>query len=337
MSDQVDNREIILQELQTYSNGYMKPAGDWLMVCCPFHDDSTPSCGVYMSHTDPERLGNFHCFGCSESGSWNAFAERAGLQTIKEWLNKIAVSFDLANKKLEDHLLGDTFLTLKNVFKAFRVPEAQPWPEPMAWRGFSGKAVNRAGGYIAYDNYNDSIQVIFVVTLHKKVYGAVKAVYEKKNKKLAYITMDGEWVKKYGLLFYDQALSIIKKRQYKFIVLVEGPRDALRLLINGIPAVAVLGSYTFTKTKAMFVLSTGVSRIYVMPDNDSGGKTLWKSCKKEFRSFMEVVRVDLPDDCLDEKGKPIKVDPGNMPVEILGEFMALLKKKEKFVLPKVIK
>ena len=33
-----------------------------VMICCPFHPDSTPSCSV-----DPVRRG-YHCFGCRESG-----------------------------------------------------------------------------------------------------------------------------------------------------------------------------------------------------------------------------------------------------------------------------
>jgi 5S rRNA maturation endonuclease (ribonuclease M5) len=35
-----------------------------LMICCPFHEDSNPSCSVR-----PRKNGCFHCFGCGQKGN----------------------------------------------------------------------------------------------------------------------------------------------------------------------------------------------------------------------------------------------------------------------------
>jgi hypothetical protein len=326
--DTRDNREIILTELQNYG-GYQKSAGDWQMIVCPFHSDRNPSLGVYVSMTNPQRIGHFHCFGCDEKGGWNKLAEQAGLEPIKEWKNKNTHSADLIDKNLENSLLGNDHLTIKGVLKAMGVPEAQPWPDSLDWRGFSGKVVHRAGGYIAYDNYNDSIQVVFIVKYAGAVRGGVKAKFEKARKgQTSYIAMSGPWVNKYGLLFYEQAKTIITKNEYNFCVIVEGPRDALRLLINGIPAIAVLGASTMTKAKAMMLSTLAVDSIYAVPDNDQGGDTFWKTSKKALHGILPVTRIKLPK--TDSKGKVIKIDPGNMSLDLLDEFISLLEEKSSF-------
>jgi hypothetical protein len=328
--DNRDNREIVVEELQKYSNGYMKTAGQWLMVRCPFHDDKTPSCGVIVSLDNPEKLGFFNCLGCAEKGPWNKFAKQAGLQEIKEWKNKqLGQSADFINGDLEESLLGSESLTTKGVLKRLGVPEAQPWPVTMDWRGFPGNIVKRAGGYIAMDNYSDSIQLVFIIKYAGQVRGGVKAVYERTRKgQPGYINMRGPWANKYGLLFLEQARSILDRNNYKFIILVEGPRDALRLLCNGIPAVAVLGAATMTKSKALMLTSLGATDIYVIPDNDKGGKTFWVTAKKALLDFIPPTRIRLPK--TNEKGKEVKIDPGNMPLYLLEDLIEFLQDKHNF-------
>lgn len=326
--DTRDNREIIMDGLQKYG-GYQKSAGEWHMVCCPFHDDKTPSCGIYVSLTNVDRVGFFNCFGCNEKGPWNVFAERTGLEKIKEWKNKQAHSVDLISTNLEEELLGEASLTVRGVLKQMGVPEAHPWPVTMDWRGFPGKIIHRAGGYIAHDNYNDSVQLVFIVKYAGQIRGGVKAMFEKARKgQTSYVAMRGPWVNKYGLLFYEQAKSILDRQEYNFVCIVEGPRDALRLLSNGIPAVAVLGASTMTKSKALMLSSLGVDNVYVIPDNDNGGVTFWKTASKALKDVIPHQRVRLPK--TDDRGRAVKIDPGNMSVDLLDELIELLERKSDF-------
>ncbi len=322
--DTRDNREIIMEGLQSLG-GYQKSAGDWQMVCCPFHHEKVPSCGIYVSLVKPESLGRFHCFGCNKSGQWNEFATQTNLTPIAEWKNKHVQNTDIVDANMEESLLGSSSLTVNGILKQMGCPEAQPWPEHLDWRGFPGKVISRAGGYIALDNYIDSVQLVFIVRYAGQVRGGVKAVYERVTKNQpGFITSRGPWVSKYGLLFLDQARTILQKREYNFVFLVEGPRDALRLLCNGIPAVAALGAATMTSSKALMLSSLGVDRVYVMPDNDEGGKTFWRTAKKALTGIVPAKRISLP-----ESDK--KIDPGNMSHKLLEELVDLLVERHSFI------
>lgn len=42
------------------TNHFVKRVGKDYVICCPFHEDKTPSCFLYEDH--------FHCYGCLEHG-----------------------------------------------------------------------------------------------------------------------------------------------------------------------------------------------------------------------------------------------------------------------------
>lgn len=342
MAKDVDNLDVIRDGLARYG-GRQKPAGDWRMIQCPFpdHNDSGPSCGVYMIRGGRAPLGFFNCLGCGKRGSWNKLAEVANLEQIKEWDNGEKYVSDVVSSDDEHRMLGDDSLTVRRVLKIMRCEEAQPWPENIPWRGFKGEMLNLVGGMIINDYYNDSVAALFPIKIAGKVRGAVKAVYEKKTKEqLGYITMSGEWVNSYGLFPFEFTKKMIDRFKYNFVILVEGPRDALRLLKLGIPAIAVLGANTIGKTKALYITSLGVDTYYVMPDNDRGGTALWNNLKEALsRKKCTAKRLKLPRE-KGPDGKVIKMDPFSAPREIISNLKTLLHERhswQKCDLHKVMK
>lgn len=329
---ELDNFDIIKSGLQQLG-GRQKPAGDWRMVQCPFpdHQDGSPSCGVYMRKEGRASLGFFNCLGCGKKGGWNKFAEVAGLEKIKEWDTAQKRVDEVISKEDEEKLLGDQTLTIKRVLKIMRCEEAQPWPENIPWRGFKGNLLRLVGGLIINDYYNDSVAALFPVKIAGKVRGAVKAVYEKKTKEqLGYITMSGEWVNSYGLFPFEFTKRLIDKNGFNFVILVEGPRDALRLLKLGIPALAVLGANTIGKTKALYITSLDVETYYVMPDTDRGGTALWNNLKEALTKKKQIVkRLKLPRE-KGEDGKVIKMDPFNAPREVISNLKTLLRDRHEW-------
>lgn len=328
MAEEVDNFEIIRDGLTTFG-GMQKQAGEWRMVCCPFHADKTPSCGVYQRRDNPRRpLGYFNCLGCGTKGEWNVFAEKTGLPTIKSWNSKEKES-SYSVSRLENALLGDTGLTLRSVYKTMGCPEAQPWPVELDWRGFKGELIASVGGKVVNDEYNDSLAVLFPIKISNKVRGAVKAVYVKKfSKQLSYITMQGEWVSSYGLFPYDHVKQMIRRNGYSFVILVEGPRDALRLIKLGFPAIAVLGANTMSKTKMTYITSLGIDTMYVMADNDNGGSKMWSNVKHAAQ--LPVRRLKLPRE-YDADNKIIKMDPFSAPASLMREVKVLMRERHGWV------
>ena len=323
----MDNLAIIQQALQQFG-GMQKQSGEFMMVCCPFHSDRNPSCGVYMSYTPRGRftLGHYHCLGCSADGPWNEFAEQAGLPTIKEFESKQTYVSNVVTRDQEASLLGQDAGSMKSVLRALDAMEAQPWPPSIDWRGFSGKLLSRFGCYIAVDKADAGVALVLPVSVNNKIRGAVKAVYEKQEwTRTSYITSPGNWVSSVGLLGSDQAKTIIKKYGRKYVVLVEGPRDVLRLLKRGIPACAVLGVKNISQRKMDLCFALGVDCVYAMPDNDSAGTDMWKLIKKLARDKY-VRRLKLPRE-RDEKGRLIKMDPFSMSDDVLDEVFDLLEKR----------
>ncbi len=316
-----DNLSIIREQIQRFG-GSQKAAGEYRMVCCPFHREQLPSCGIYLRRDDPRKtLGWFNCFGCGEHGSWNKFAEKAGLIHIKEW-NSAEKSIEYNSSASDEALLGDIGLTMRAVYKEMHCGEAIPWPVHMDWRGVSGELIAAVGGKAINDERNNGIAVLFPIKIGNKIRGAVKAMFHKRNPtQLGYITMAGEnWVKRYGLFPFDYTARLMRKRKHDFIILVEGPRDALRLLKLGLPAMAVLGANTISKTKMLFISNLGVDQIYVMPDNDRGGTALWRNIKHH---IPEVRRLKLPVE-YDTSGNLIKMDPFSMPASIARTVKELM-------------
>lgn len=330
--DTRDNFDIIRDGLQRIG-GRQKPAGDWHMILCPFHSERTPSCGVYMRRDDTRRnLGSWNCLGCGEHGNWNKLAEKANVDPIKEWDSGEKVVGGVITRADEDKMLGSSeslggSLTLRSIIHQMGCPEAQPWVESINWRGFKGEFLAKVGGMVIDDAYNDNIAVLFPVKVGRRYVGAVKAIYEKKYKKqLGYITMKGsDWVNNYGLFPYNITQMMIRKGHFNFVILVEGPRDALRLIKHGIPALAVLGANTMGRKKVLQILNLGTDIVYAMPDNDSGGLTLWRNVKSSFTDDSAIIRrLKLPRD-KDEQGKIIKMDPFNAPIQVIRNLKSYLK------------
>ena len=172
-------------------------------------------------------------------------------------------------------------LNVRTLLEQERLFEAQPWPPGLDWRGFDGRFLAGLGPGVCWvvgsKDGNGWANAFFLVWVNGRVRGGVRARWSKDENQVSYLTTRGKWILKHGLLFYDLARSMIEQyhpRGKSFVVLVEGPRDALRLLRQGIPAVACLGALTFGQEKAMLALNLA-DRLYVMTDNDRAGSKMW--------------------------------------------------------------
>lgn len=329
-----DAYEIVHESLAQY-HGQKKVAGDSLMICCPFHDDRTPSLGVYMVSGMDIPLGYFNCLGCGKHGHWNVLAEQCGFPTFKQFqvVEGSAAEFLNKIKKDESKVLGEPATSLRQLVKSMGKPSYFPWDEYTGWRGFPGSFISKIDGYSMVDSWkgNADMVLFFPVQIRGRYYGGVRAQIKKRSGRTSYVNTSGDWTKDYGLFPYDFTMKLMKKRKLKFVVLVEGPRDALRLLINGIPALAVLGARNFSKTKMRMLEKLGLDVLYVMPDNDAGGKELKnniKECFAENNSEIPIKVISLPKE-KDKDGKLIKLDPMSIEYSMIRELRKSLKKIHK--------
>lgn len=336
--EEIDAHSVIVTELGNV-RGMKKVAGDTLMVQCPFHDDKSPSCGVYTAVGMAIPLGFFNCFGCGEKGPWNKFANKLGLQEIAQWQMVEGDSANLANrfKKNEEKMLGMNTKTFKSLMRSIGNVPHFPWSHKTEWRGYPGKLIKDCEGqYLveSWKNDDENLMCFFPVAIGKKYYGGIRAYMKKPAGGLSYVNTKGDWIKNYGLFPYNLTAGLITKYDLSYVVLTEGPRDALRLLSAGIPAMAILGSNNFTEVKLNMLTKIGIESVYVMSDNDTSGKKMRKLIKSHCKNLdIECKALRLPEE-VDKKGRLIKMDPDNAPASIIKDIRMYLRKNAGGLLPR---
>ncbi len=309
--------------------GYKKSTATSIFICCPFHNEKQPSCGINTDIHHPRvPLGFFRCFGCGVKGNWNVLAEKLKLKTIKELdfkKDRVAVR-DL--NSMRTTLLGNETLTFKQLLDEFGVGLSTPYPsENGRWRTINPKLVNMTGAHLAYDRRSDDNVVIFPVEVEGDIVGGLKAITERdedNKRQLAYVTSKGTWVKNKGLFPYDLVARMLRAKRIRSVALVEGSRDALRLIQYGIPAIAILGSQNFSKQKMNLILGLPIDHLIICMDGDLAGvkasNIIWGFAKAKIDTSVVKLRKVAK-----QLGKK-KIDPGDAPVSVIRDIKKLLRK-----------
>ena len=286
-------------------------------IQCPFHEgDKNPSLGVNMSMTAKVPLGFYHCFGCGAKGSWNKLAEKLGLQKldiddIKETETKGYVS---AFPGVESRLLGKTV----EIMPADGVPF-----QGKSWRGVSGALIRRAKGVTAIDWKENTIFLWLPVIFNGTTVMAVRARMKKKQGKPSYFFHAPATIKKRPWYGWDMATKMLKKGSMRNVFLVEGARDALRLMDAGIPSLALLGTRQWNDEKTRQLLDLchkHNATPVVMMDADSAGiltqKTIVEKLRKVLGNKVNEVKLSVHADKLGLDNP----DPADLPNWFLDQI-----------------
>lgn len=308
--------------------------GDHVMMVCPFHEDNSPSCKVntVVRHTDGGHAyipGDFKCWGCGKNGNWNMLATQIkaptlNLQEIREYSKVTTV-----RRVYDDRV--DRYSTVNDYLNAYAINGYQKWPADMSsydmfknWRGVDGRVLVSIDAHLMFEQ--KEIRVFLPVSVNGAIAGGVKAAMEDDSIGKKYLTTSGDWAADRGLFLYDYAAEMNRK----YIVIVEGPRDALRLVSLGIPAVAILGVGTITakKIKLLGNILPTIEAFFTLADNDTAGEVLIQKCAA-LREYAPVFNIRLPKpdskEALQyEKGK---IDPFNMKEDLTNRILGMIQRK----------
>ena len=308
--------DIIQDELRRYG---AQQYSDSMWICCPFHGETKPSLSVATSDAKV-MIGSFYCFGCQRSGNWNVLARELGFETINIRFLSEERSATVKKPPKQVYHDHDTEKFLRGLgFTSF-----VKWPEPNKtnirffkdWYGIPGSLLHKLEAYLVKERKGDIHRMFLPVKVHNLIYGGVRVLYRKQKDSRTYLNTDGDWAKSYGLFPYDFVHDTIKTNKHKFIVLVEGPRDALRLILLGFPAVAILGSQSFDKKKALIVCSTScIDTVYCMPDSDAGGNRMFELVRTGLKNQIRLKNIRLP--VLGTASNQKHTDPNNVPIVFL--------------------
>jgi hypothetical protein len=297
------NAELKLRIVQDELNNIPGPKNQMdgkVMICCPYHADGSPSMSVQMDvHERNAPLGWAYCFGCKKSVPWNSLATTLNLKKFGKKENLTSEDFSDPST-MKDSFLGtalgdhedeevkdtDRFPDLKEYkFKDF------PFEE---WRDVQVSLLEKVGARLMKHKHFGTHYVFLPVYVKKVLRGYVRAQLVKpENGKPSYLNAKGGWSRKWGLLYFDYAVRLMKKKGLHTMVLCEGPRDSLRFLKRGIPAVSVLGALNWGADKRGLLEDAGVKKLILAFDGDKAG---WRACRKIYtdaRKFFNTKYLAL--------------------------------------------
>lgn len=340
-------REFLIGELNTLTRKEIERFG--AKIVCPFHGDTNPSGNVNL---DPEErnapLGWFRCWSCKTSVPWSKLADTLG---FRKYTNDKRAADDYVDPtKYRDGLMSqDEEEGSEDDSEAFQrdLTDLQFFEfQQDEWRDVPTALLTRVGCKFAYKAYNDAFYIWMPVLIDGELKGYVKAELEKPQPVTkrdrageeyeetgpSYINAPGKWSKVYGLLFYDYAVKLMRRKGLKTLVLCEGPRDSLRLLRYGIPAMSVLGAGNWNEKKRFQLEKTGAENLIIFMDGDDAGKAatkaIYKDVRKHFNTkYMSLWKHAVPvltkkgKPKLDDKGEPVllEYDPFNCPMKYLSQ------------------
>lgn len=285
--DRNQRLEFVKNQLARYS-GTKKENSGYTFVCCPFHGENTPSFRIFHGE-DSRSPGYGKCYGsCGTKAKWNDFAESLGLEPFEKGPPKVEHSFDLGISRTQDELLntGDVEV-LRYGDLDFKV-----------WRGIEAKLLKKVGARLCQKKYEDgtwsSTMLWLPVKVNGQVKGYIKARLEKKKDQTSYINAPGKWSSTYGLFPYDYSVKLMNRKEFSTMALVEGPRDSLRLLSEGIPACAILGTQSWSEKKSMLLSLAEVGRVVIIMDADKAGDKARDLLEPSLSKLFRVKHFHLP-------------------------------------------
>lgn len=293
-----------------------------VFICCPFHGERTPSCSVTIYH-EKFLPGTFHCFGCGESGNWNKLAEKIGIK-YKVNEKELYYAKNATIKSDSSNLLRIENETVKDFIKNQYFDAYSEWPKNKNWRSIKYEFLKKIEAHIIYEH--EEQKIFLPVKVNNNVVGGIRASIDKKK----YLTTTGNWVKDKGLFPFDITKNMIEKDKWlrKFVVLVEGPRDVARLIINGIPSLAILGAKQWSKekTELLLTLTSDDFEVLTMFDGDKAGNSAHKFVKNQIEQFVKVRRIRIPE-FVQIDNENVKCDVFNLPKERLHKIKASIIKE----------
>lgn len=280
-------RQFLRLELEKLPEFEFTNGEEGCRVICPFHNDTRPSGNINLDPLEERApIGWFRCWSCSASCHWDEYAKTVGLRPLD---GKRTTSDDYVDPAAMKERLYEEKLQYKLELKRLELFDDFPFE---TWRDVPVKTLKAVGCKYAFYDKTGDFYVWFPVFVKGKLKGYLRAMLEKSDDPdaISYINAPGRWSNKYGLLYFDYSVELMKKLDLKTIVLVEGPRDGLRLIQNKIPAMSVLGAVNFGEDKMLLLEQEGVENVIIFMDGDKAGKKATKHIYNKVKGHFSMTK-----------------------------------------------
>lgn len=313
-------------------------------ILCPYHSEKTPSGRVYHDDSGFSSKAYFKCYGCGVRKSWAQLASDLGLNPFTgdgEFSPSGRVlkhSFETVDSDLLGNAPLEATLDDLTLYKLTPSNAERVGIENYTWRGFDCEFLRKfVNARISYWDRTGRYYMFLPVNLFGEQKGFIQAQLKKPtDKKIpSYLNAGGAWSLHFGLFPFDPAIQLMRSKDLSTLVLVEGPRDALRLLSKGIPAVSILGTQSWSDSKSSNLEFAGVEKIIIFMDGDAAGKAATRMLEtgkrqegivsfKPLSSTFQVETLRLWKVPLPENFPESSLDPGNCPDFLLTQLHSKL-------------
>ena len=295
--------------------------GNNLVIKCPFHNDSRPSLAVNFQSGLVRKnrkipVGYYACWSCGARGGYNQLADKLSLPRIERDPNETSTHQSLEPIKVSNR---EYELAKPRVSKYWQTKLKCTNTSRLVedWRGFDYRFLSSLGCCVTKRWGNKWLWIPVKENTDKdsKLWGAIAARWSSVKNKPSYINAKGQWVSSNGLW----PLHAIVSSEPRIVFLVEGPRDALRLIKLGIPALAVLGTQTVTSQKLDNLLTSLTLDCVVLAfDGDKAGALCRDKAIKLLRGKIKTLDLGLVKYAKTRGLK--KIDPNEVPFEFIRDF-----------------
>jgi DNA primase len=280
--------DFVRTQLQQYAGPKKEQSGS-VFVLCPFHSERTPSARVFVSETT-KSPGFLKCYGCGGKGPWDKVAPLLGLKPFKrEKPSEEFANFNLLPTGEPTEDANEDFVN--------EPMELTDLPKNKKWRDIKTNLLIDLGAKVCRIRSKEygllKPRLWLPVYISGELRGYIKARFRKHPDFPSYINAKGPWSKTHGLFPFDYSIKLMRELDSKTIVLVEGQRDALRLIAAGIPALCILGTQSWSDTKAKLLELAGVQRLILLFDGDCAGKEATALLKPRVESMFKVKVLKL--------------------------------------------
>lgn len=305
--------------LQDQGIDYQEAGENRFMVCCPEHDDTNPSCGLWADS------GYYKCFGCGATGSFTDFlmltldipqieARRMtrGEDDISEMEDRIRADLNSDKDRMK-------YLSIRSFREVYPpVEEGSPEWDYVIGRGISPDMIRRFDMRSGRRKYHDRV---------------VLPIFTHDGKLLAYVgrTVDSELAPKtkknrsphrtlYGL---RQIVRKYPGRPLFTVVVVEGEFDAIYLQQFGIAAVSNMGTVMMGPEKIRLLRRYAKKVVLSYDGDEAGERAMYGYVKKgrEIPGQVELLQPHIPTVTvtLPEGGDPNELTPTQVE-DIYGRY-----------------
>ena len=277
-------KDLILNLLQAYNIKNIKEAGNEIRCCCPFHEEKNPSFSINLE------TGKYICFSgmCGKKGNIVSFISELTGKSYKDVEKDLHIN--LENIKYNS-IVKDTLKSLE---------EKKSDEEYIKYNNYQ---------FVDLNKLQDENKILSIINVSKHISDIVKLkicltnpyrkrlvvpidqnIYEFRD---ITKTSDKKCLYESGVKISNYLFNIIVNKNDKSIFLTEGTKDAMSVAGFGFNACCTFG-INISKKQILKIMQLGISKVYILRDNDEAGFISSKNTYKEIRKFINSQIIKYP-------------------------------------------